>query len=464
MEKLDAKTRRKAIKISIWEGLFTNIHSNLAGGLFATGFIKTLGATNIHYAWLTALPTIASVTQIVSAYWIQLFHHRKFFTIITTLLARMLWLPILIIPFFLTKDATLTWFFVFFAFICILGTVSSNAWTGWMADLVPGSIRGRYFSRRALILTIGAMVIVLIGGIFMEKCKVFSIESIPSWIKSIFPHSDNMPSADYVMLVGFSLLFIFAIIMGIISIILLTVQADPPVAKSASENKISMDLIYNAFRHKTFVKLLIFMVGWNIITSIAAPFWTPYLLNHLQMGYDTMGLLNVISSITRILSLLFWGKVIDRFGAKPVIFATVYFGSFHPLYYVVSNPNFTALIYLDSISSGIMWSGVEIAVFKMLLGSVPAQGKEIYYAIYATITGIAGFFPQFLGAAFADSVAQITIATWHLTSLQFIMVFETIGRLACLGLVANLNEPAARSLNVMLRSLPSQIKEIFLFK
>jgi MFS family permease len=463
MEKLDAKTRRKAISISIWEGLFANIHGTLAGGMFVTGFLITLGATYIHFAWLTALPTLASVTQILSAYWIQLIGKRKGFTVITAFLSRMLWIPIFIIPFFMTKDSVLFWFFVVYGFICVLGAVAGNAWTGWMADLVPSAIRGRYFSRRALILTISSALLVLFGGIFMEKCKVISIDSIPLWLKSIFPPSMNLSAAEYVMILGFSLIFVFAIINGIVSTILLTAQAEPPVMEMPKGNKIRLSMISDTLKHKPFVKLLIFMVVWNIVNGISVPFWTPYILQYLQMGYDTVGVLNMAACIARVLSLLFWGKIIDRFGAKPVLFAAIYIGSFHPLYYVVSTPSFTPLVYLDFISSGIIWSGVEIAMLKMLLGNVPDKGKEMYYAIYATITGLAASFPQFIAGAFADKVPSLGLFGVNLSSIQFIFVLVTIGRLGMLLMIKHLAEPAAKPFNDMLRSLGGQLKEIFLF-
>ena len=222
-------------------------------------------------------------------------------------------------------------------------------------------------------------------------------------------------------------------------------------------------MISDTLKHKPFVKLLIFMVVWNIVNGISVPFWMPYILDHLQMGYDTVGVLNIFGGIARVLSLLFWGKIVDRFGAKPVLFAAIYIGSFHPLYYVVSTPSFTPLIYLDFISSGVIWSGVEIAALKMLLGNVPDKGKEMYYAIYATITGLAGSFPQFIGGAFADHFKTVSLLGIQLNSIQFIFVLVTIGRFISLAIVKQLDEPAAKPLNQMLRSLGGQLKEIFLF-
>jgi len=375
-------------------------------------------------------------------------------------------MPILLLPFFISKANALTWFFVLFALSSILLTASGNAWTGWMADLVPSAIRARYFSRRAFIITLVTIIIIFLGGIFLDACK--SSNTITNSFNWFFPSTGYLSGSEYALLVGFGIIFLVALLTGLVGIILLSFQSDPPPSAGTKfhqpQSTNIVKLISHALRDKPFRNLLVFMVVWNIINGFSVPFWTPYLLQDLQMSYGAVGIYSLIGGITRLLTLLFWGKIIDRFGAKPVLLATIYIGSFHPLLYVVSSPDFTALIYLDSLSSGIMWSGVEIAILKMLLGSAPERGKEMYYAIYGTITGIAVSIPQFIAGALVDRFPEITVCSFHITSVQFIFWAVAIGRFACLGLVVKLSEPSAKPLIFMLRALRTQLKEIFILR
>jgi MFS family permease len=72
-------------------------------------------------------------------------------------------------------------------------------------------------------------------------------------------------------------------------------------------------------RDANFRRLIIFMVAWNFATNLAAPFIPVYIVQ--QLGYDLgfVVLLSVLSQLTNVLTLHWWGLIADRFSVKSVL-------------------------------------------------------------------------------------------------------------------------------------------------
>jgi len=81
-------------------------------------------------------------------------HLRKPFTIITANISRFSWLFIAFIPFMFPEAKAITLFFLVYAIINLSMAMAGNSWISWMADAIPTQLRGRYFSRRNLLITI----------------------------------------------------------------------------------------------------------------------------------------------------------------------------------------------------------------------------------------------------------------------------------------------------------------------
>src|SRR5207247_443993 len=89
---------------------------------------------------LGALPLASQVLQLPGA-WLTLSFGPKVVAVITIGAARLIWLPMVVLPFVrLTTETKLQLFVVVVAAAAILGVLGNNAWTAWMGDLVPGRI------------------------------------------------------------------------------------------------------------------------------------------------------------------------------------------------------------------------------------------------------------------------------------------------------------------------------------
>ncbi|MFH0888553.1 MAG: MFS transporter [Planctomycetota bacterium] len=467
---------RKALTIFTWEGMFSSFHGALIGGIFVTWYVIDLGGKNIHYALLTAIPTLAAVTQVLAAYWLQYLHQRKTFTIITSTISRFAWLIIAIIPFLFIKSTSLSIFFAVYLLLNILSSMSANSYLSWMVDVIPIPIRGRYLGIRLMLCTIVAGVAGLAGGYFIE-------DYLPKWDKEIlkifsFLITPSLGAGESIRFIGYGIIYFIAVLIGAIpALVLLFKQYEPPFnyippaqpSQKTSDNnqeqestkKSLLSYMKEISKSPNFKKLLFVMIIWNIINGFSAPFWLPYVIKDLQMSIKALTICGFLGNICRIISLPIWGKLIDRFGNKPIIIFAMYVIGFHPLYYVLSTPNFTALIYLDGISSGIMWAGVEIATLNLLFGASPKKGKEMYYAIYMALTGLANAVPQFIAGWVIDMVAQYRLLS--LTPVQILLWFVAVGRFVCQIWMVKIVDSKEKSVLIFVSYLLTQMRDGFGF-
>src|SRR5262249_60652618 len=125
-------------------------------------------ASPLTIGLIGALPLAAQVLQLPGAWLTQAFGP-KVGAVAAIAGSRLVWLPLVALPFAPLSDGTALHVFVaVVAFAAIFGVVGNNAWTAWMGELVPSAIRGRFFSRRTVYITIAGTAASLAAGIALD--------------------------------------------------------------------------------------------------------------------------------------------------------------------------------------------------------------------------------------------------------------------------------------------------------
>src|SRR5437867_6664451 len=159
---------RASLRASCAEGAVSELFAACAGGAVLTAWALSLGATPLVIGLVGALPLTSQVLQLPGA-WLTLSFGPKVVAVITIGAARLIWLPMVVLPFVrLTTETKLQLFVVVVAAAAILGVLGNNAWTAWMGDLVPGRIRGRFFSRRTVCMTLVGTTASLAAGMILD--------------------------------------------------------------------------------------------------------------------------------------------------------------------------------------------------------------------------------------------------------------------------------------------------------
>jgi MFS family permease len=146
--------------------------------------------------------------------------------------------------------------------------------------------------------------------------------------------------------------------------------------------------------------------------------------------------------VSSFLALPLWGRICDRFGCKPIILLAVLGSSTHPFYYLVARSDMPWPVYCDAISSGIVWSGFNLATFNLVLAAAPrGAGREMYYAAYNGAGGLAMAIVSAFSGALVDRLPELTILGLHMIPRQVVFFSVIWLRLLALVLLARVVEP-----------------------
>ncbi|MGD9706922.1 MAG: MFS transporter, partial [Candidatus Delongbacteria bacterium] len=139
---------RGAIKISIVEGIFAQIHSTMTaiGTVFITKFALMLNATPFQFGILSSIGQLSQLFQPLASVITKNLDSRKSQTVNYALAGRLLTLLLPVIPFVFEGRAAITAFLSVCFISTVLQAISGNMWIAWISDLVPLRFRGRFFS------------------------------------------------------------------------------------------------------------------------------------------------------------------------------------------------------------------------------------------------------------------------------------------------------------------------------
>ena len=270
-ESLTAEEVDHGLRLVIRDGLSTQAMVTLTGGIFLVAFALQLGASNTVIGLLAAIPPLAELLQIPSIYIIDRIKNRRLVVVMASFAARLCWIPIILIPFFLSPGQGIIALIASITLYASFSAVSHCGWNSWMRDLIPQDRLGEFFSRRLTFSTGIALVISLVAGFFIDSWEI------------TFPDL-----AAY----GYSILFLLGLIAGLIGITFLARTPEPRMALEDGKDGL-LAAIKKPFADLNFKNLIIFLGSWNFAVNLAAPFFTVYMLQRIGLDISIVVALSV---------------------------------------------------------------------------------------------------------------------------------------------------------------------------
>ena len=418
MEINDSKIKY-GLRISVIEGSFAQIHINLTGGMFLTGFALYLGANAFQIGLLAAIPALLTSFGFLSGILVNRLKGRKRPVVLSSGFARgLFFIPVIFL--LLNYKMGLGYFLLLVGMVNGLLTIANNMWIGWMSDLVPKEIRGRYFGIRNTILGFVGMVISFTGARMLDYFKGLE-------------HTSE----------GFALIFGLSAISSTIAAILLSQQPEIAITPKPVALK---KMVLSPLTDKNFRKFLGFITFWYLTSGIASPFYLVFLLKNLNLNYSTIALYSIFAGAMSLIFQMLWGRAIDKFRSKPVLTINFLCVAFLPLLWLFPTRNFLLPVWLDAALTGVFWPGVNLALFNVVLAlSDKEEIKENYFAVFTFVTGIGGFISSISGGYIANLLKDFRLEIFGLTFINFhlLFVFATISRLLSLFFLKSVKEPKA---------------------
>lgn len=419
---------RDTFRISITEGVFSQIYTGLAGpgSVFLTKLLTVLQASSAQFGILSAIGQLSMVLQPLGALVTRnLTHHRS--TTIKWAAAGRALTPLLgVVPLLLPADRALTPVLLVFGLSTALLSVSANIWTGWIARMVPLRIRGRFFAKRNAILVSFGLSIAFLVGILVDRT------------------GDDPARLKPLLLMVFS----GAGIIGLTGLRILSRQPERPVVPNQVPTS---KILTEPFRDKNFRRLCLFGVWWMMAVGIGAPFWQPFMIQVLRMGVTQMLLYGMTSTVGTILTLRYWGRLIDRFGNITAMKLAIMIGTVVPLIWLFVKPTTLWIIYAESVISGSMWGCVGIVTANLVLSISPKSGVQAYSGIYGALSG-AGMIVTMLASGFLMPKPMVLFGL-PLHSMQVLFLITSFARLSALIPLSRVSEPNSVPLTAVLSTL-----------
>jgi MFS family permease len=448
------------LRLVVREGLVTEAMATLTGGAFLVAMALQMGASNFQIGLLAALPTFANIFQLVSIWLLQQFNNRRAIAVIASFFARFPLIIIGVLPFLFSAGTSVQVLIFLLFFHYFLGAVSGANWNSWMKDLIPQAKLGSFFSHRTRLTQIVSVSLSLMVAMMLD------------YIKSHFPGNE---------IVAYTVMFLIAGGFGMSGVYLLSRTPEPKSILTAGN---LFKLIRQPLKDKNFRSLLFFNSFWSFSLNLATPFFSVYLMKSIHLSLSYVIGLNILSQVSGILFIKFWGTYADRFSNKTIIrlSAPIYVLSLFAWIFTSApalksfTVPFLAIIYTIS---GIAIAGINLAISNISLKLAPKDQAIVYIAARNTIIGLFPAIAPLLGGVLADFLTSqqfhfLFFQQWHLffftgavfaaLSLRFLLRVKEEGEFTKRAVVTEMRRQFRK--NIIVKSsvaLPGKIYRLSLW-
>ncbi|MFK7692945.1 MFS transporter [Paenibacillus sp. HJGM_3] len=360
----------RALRNGHYEAVSTTIFANLLVGPYLTGYLLYLGASAGQVGFITALPLLMNAAIVmISAFLMEKFTNRYRIAMVALLFHRGLLCACGLIPFLVPSDWQVTAFTVLFVVLCLCGSISSAPFTTLFADMVPPDRRARYFGMRFTLTGVAASVTLLAAGSGLDRVSQAR---------------------------GFAWLFILGTVAAVINMFYLFRYPNIPYKPTGSG--LSLQVLVRPFRDRGFIRSILFVSFWIMAQGSTISLFSYVMLDIMKINYEWVGISNTLLAIVSIAAYAVWGKLNTKWSNRQLLLWVFPLNAVSVILWglQVALP-VNAMLLVVYTFLGISMAGFGLLVFNFVMSDTPEKDRPMYYAVYASMTGLFGFLGPFLG-------------------------------------------------------------------
>lgn len=379
-------------KAAALEGAPSDAFLTLATGSALTGWAITLGGSPLYLAALQSLLVGSQVLHPLGA-WLTQRAPRKRLATTAVLVSRLVWAPMALLALLDVDAETRLWaLFLVTAISAGANVLYQNALGAWLGDLVHVARRGRFFAERSRAGVAAASSASLLLAVLLDPGDAPSLWAL----------------AALAVAVGF---------LGIASALLLRRIEAPAVRHEKAT-------LSEAWADRRLSPLLTYQLAFSFAVSPGVAFFALWVIQRNHGSYLMMAGHAALLAITRILVAPFWGRMVDKSGARTVLAICTVGTAIMPVLWLTLRPGFFWPLALDAIASGAMWGGQAIAMFDLPLRASSERTRPQALALSAGAAGLGWI----LGSLFFGRLAELVPTVSSIEPMYVVFALCALGR------------------------------------
>lgn len=417
---------RQSLRRVLVAWLFGAAWMYIASGAALTQYGKLLHLTPFGFGLLASVPFLAAGIQLPASYWIERYGCRKYAFIWASTMHRFFWVLIGLIPWLCPAPWQRVAFVVLMFLSAALNNIAVPAWMAWMADLIPSRIRARYFSRRIQLGQVVGLVITTLAGAILDWGQV---------------------GGGGALLTTISIMFLVAGILGMIDILLFI--RVPDLAGGGARPTLSLrELLRAPLASPNYRKYLGYSATMTFATAFVGQFLWLYLFDVVGMSNTRANLLLItVPVLMSLIAYPVWGRVIDRYGSKPVLLLAgiLVINGATPWMFITATHWIPAYVFV--MLATLAWPGMDLAGFNLILRMTTTREKgsagTAVIAINSVVTAVAGSVSGLFGGAVMEAIGETwrgSLFGWPLTAHGVLFIISAVLRAVALCWVFGLQE------------------------
>jgi MFS family permease len=373
---------------------------------------------------LTAMPFVANFLQIFAAPFIARWRPPKTVTVVAASIHLALWVVLgALLPLIPRENPVaaaywlILWFFVSSCFAAIAGV----SWNSWIQEWVPARLRGKYFARRNAYLQFSTLTFLFAAG-----------WALAHWNYAI-------PAFQAVIGVA-CLIRIYSLYWQWISPTQPLPQAQAPTISFRAQ----VDVLS---RSRSFLLFVLFGSVWSFAANCFGPFYHVFMFEQLNFSAFDVGILSTLTALGGALALPAWGRLLDRFGNKPVMTFALIVWQLQNFLWCFITPENRSLLYGMWIFGGLTSACFILGQFTLLLRLLPVEAKNLAIGFNLAVTSLVAAIAPIVGGA----VLQWALPRWQndLAVYHVCFLLQPLLSLVAAGILLRVHEPAAGSLTMV---------------
>jgi MFS family permease len=445
------------MRVSAAEGVFSQAFFSVAGpgSVLVTALALSLGAGNTALGLIFAAGPLFLASQILGPWLLSAAGgSRKKGVIAAVAVAQgVIFLVPLAIAFFSPSAALATLVVCFLAAHVCYGAASS-VWTSWIGDLVPRRIRGRFFGRRLQPAIIAGLVAALAASVLKDLSAPGSTAGLAGFLRKTFGLAGGIwgPGGEHT---AFIVIFAVASAVGALTLLFFKAMSD----RRAGARRFNVAVLAEPFRDAAFRPLLFLGGAWFFAINFGLACWQPFLLKDLGLSLTAIQIHNVILTASMAITAALWGKLVDRFGNRPVFHALGACSALSAFVYIFMTRDRYWWFWLEGATSGAAAGGIEVIITNFMLALSPERRRDAYVAVFSAVIGACGLVSNLASSQLIGLLpAVVVLGPVSVLSLKLAFGGSALLRALVQIPMYRVHEPRAVGFRRMMRSVAADAR------